>query len=88
MEILLTFDTTTGAIGAEKALLDANIAVKVMNIPSSIRAGCGISLRIAPQDYARSIKLLADNKLAPGSCYKRMTHNGKSSYLPYMEDDQ
>lgn len=86
MEILIAFDTTTSAICAEKALLDAGIPVKVMNIPSSIKAGCGISLRLAPPDFARAARLLQDKNLASCGYYERMVENGKSQYTPYKGD--
>ncbi len=84
MEILIVFDTTSNAIGAEMALENANIPVKVMNIPSSIRAGCGISLRVAPQDIARAITVLEEKKLVAGGYYKRSVSDGKSHYAPYI----
>ena len=67
-------------------MLDANIPVKVMNIPSSIKAGCGISLRLAPPDFARAAELLRDKNLASSGYYQRVVENGKSQYTPYKGD--
>ena len=81
MEILLTFDSTHAAIESERILLQADLAVKVMNLPSSIRAGCGISLRIAPDDFLRATQLL-DN-VGPFGVYRRCVSRGASTYSPY-----
>ncbi len=86
MEILIAFDTTSSAIGAEMALESANIPVKVMNIPSSIRAGCGISLRIEPQDVKRAAAVLKEKNLAASGYYQRIIADGKSSYNPCEEE--
>ncbi len=86
MEILITFDTTSNAIGAEMALQSANIPVKVMNIPSSIRAGCGISLRVEPQDIERAGAALKAKNIETGGYYERVVTDGKSQYAPYKGD--
>ena len=86
MEILIAFDTTTDAIGAENALIESNIPVKVMNIPSSIKAGCGICLRVAPQDFPRAAAALEEKRLPAAGCYTRIVENGKSQYTPYEEN--
>lgn len=88
MEILIAFDTTTSAIGAENALLSSSIPVKVMNIPSSIKAGCGISLRIDPQDFDRAAKVLEEKHLAANGYYERAVVNGKSQYTPYKGEQK
>ena len=85
MEILITFDSTTAAISAEKALMDAGIAVRVMNLPSSIRAGCGISLRVEPGDAALASQILKENKLDAGELFQRTIDKGRSQYKPYTE---
>ena len=81
MEILLTFDSTHAAIESERILLQADLAVKVMNLPSSIRAGCGISLRIAPDDFLRATQLLGS--VGPFGAYRRCVSRGASTYSPY-----
>lgn len=85
-EIVLTFRTTQQAIAAEAALDTAQIAARVMPLPSSIRAGCGLCLRIAPADWQRAMAVLAQAAAIPQDVYTRTVHGGKSAYQPYQED--
>lgn len=88
MEILLAFDTTTRAIAAENALLEAQIAVNVMPIPSAIKAGCGICLRLAPQNFEDGKNLLTAKNLFADACYTRTAQNGTSTYAPYGQTEE
>ncbi len=62
MEILFTFPHTRGAIRAEKVLLEHEIAVSMMPLPSQLGAGCGLSLRLNKdrEEEARQILQAAD----------------------------
>jgi hypothetical protein len=53
-EYMATFSTTRDAIEAERELLAAGLAVGVMPLPGSLGAGCGICLRIRPEDLERA----------------------------------
>jgi hypothetical protein len=57
MEFMFTFATTRDAIEGEKLLLAAGLTVGVMPLPGQIGAGCGICLRVSPEelDKARSL---------------------------------
>lgn len=68
MAYILTFANTHAAIFAEKALLQAGYPVGVMPLPSSIKAGCGIALRVA--DYSMSNALLKDNNIVVSAVYQ------------------
>ncbi|MDQ7095296.1 DUF3343 domain-containing protein [Desulfosporosinus sp. PR] len=68
MSYILTFANTHAAIFAEKALLQAGYQVGVMPLPSSIKAGCGIALRVA--DYIASNALLQENNLVVAAVYE------------------
>lgn len=48
MDAIISFKTAQQAILAERLLLDAGEAVRVMPLPGSIAAGCGICLRLPP----------------------------------------
>jgi len=49
-EILFTFPTTRAAIAGERALLAAGLAAKVMPMPETLSAECGIVLRLPPDE--------------------------------------
>lgn len=68
MSYILTFANTHAAIFAEKALLQAGYSVGVMPLPSGIKAGCGIALRVA--DYIESNALLQENNIAVAAVYQ------------------
>jgi len=75
---ILTFANTHAAIFAEKALLQAGYPVGVMPLPSAIKAGCGITLRVA--DYIASITLLKENKIVVAAVYQASTNLQGSVY--------
>lgn len=68
MSYILTFANTHAAIFAEKALLQAGCQVGVMPLPSGIRAGCGIALRVA--DYLEAKALLQENNILVAAVYQ------------------
>ena len=49
-EILFTFPSTRAAIAGERALLAAGLAAKVMPMPETLSAQCGIVLRLPPDE--------------------------------------
>jgi hypothetical protein len=67
---ILTFANTHAAIFAEKALLQAGYTVGVMPMPSGIKAGCGIALRVA--DYIASDALLKENNIVMSAVYQSL----------------
>ena len=68
MSYILTFANTHAAIFAEKALLQAGYSVGVMPLPSGIKAGCGIALRVA--DHIASNALLKENNIVVSAVYQ------------------
>ena len=57
-ERIITFSNTHQAISAEGILLAAGFSVKVMPMPSEIAAGCGICLRVAPEECDAALDAL------------------------------
>jgi hypothetical protein len=57
-EFMFTFAAAGDAIGAEKKLLAGGLAPAVMPLPDQIGAGCGLCLRVAPDDLERARSLL------------------------------
>ncbi|MCB8818519.1 DUF3343 domain-containing protein [Desulfosporosinus shakirovi] len=72
MTYILTFANTHKAIFAEKALLQAGYSVGVMPLPSGIKAGCGIALRVA--DYIASNALLKENNIVVSAVYQALAN--------------
>lgn len=68
MSYILTFASTHASIFAEKALLQAGYRVGVMPLPSSIKAGCGLALRV--DDYKASSALLKENNIVVSAVYQ------------------
>lgn len=85
MEVVLTFLNTNHVIKAEQALLDAGKNVKVMPLPSAIRSGCGLCLRLQPEDAEEARELLRLAGDPPDAMYLRDTSDGVSRYQPYKE---
>jgi len=79
MEYIITFKTTNRAIKAEQCLLECDISVGVAPLPSQIKAGCGICLRIKPDQLEVALQILADNVDEYG-LYSRAMQDGKYTY--------
>lgn len=72
MSYILTFAGTHAAIFAEKALLQAGHAVGVMPLPSGIKAGCGIALRV--EDHIASKALLKEHNIEVAAVYQTLVN--------------
>lgn len=79
-EIVLTFKNTNHSVRAETALAEAGIAVRVMPLPAAISAGCGLCLRVDPEDAQRAIGLLERVQAPVLGAYTREACGGKSGY--------
>lgn len=79
MEIVITFETTNYAILAERIIIKNNIHVMVMPLPPSIKAGCGICLRIEP-DSIEEIKLVLEGTVEYNGMYKKIIKDGSCFY--------
>ena len=66
---ILSFDTTTDAMQAEKLLKDYfNIAI--MPVPREVSSGCGLSIRFREADETSIINHLKENPAIRGTLYK------------------
>ena len=61
---VIVFNSTNVAIKAEQCLLKQKLQVGVMPLPSQISAGCGICLRVSPDDISAALKALADVQIS------------------------
>ncbi|MDR2892701.1 MAG: DUF3343 domain-containing protein [Deltaproteobacteria bacterium] len=80
MEIVFTFHSTHDAINGERLLLSGGVKVKVMALPSSLGAGCGLCLRVAKDELDRSRGLLSEVDIHPQAVYAKNLENGKAVY--------
>jgi len=79
-EYVLTFDNTNMAVKAEKELLQAGLKISVMPIVPQISAGCGIALRIKPDELALCRETLAANKVDVLCIYERKAEGRSYEY--------
>lgn len=86
MEVIFTFERTNHAMEAEQRLLDAGFEVRVMNLPSSIKAGCGLCLRLAPKEAPAAFTTLCACGIPLGGRYLRQVTGAKSTYTPIDEE--
>jgi len=63
MEYIITFKSTNRAIKAEQSLLEKRISATVLPLPSQIREGCGICLRVSPGDIRLALGLLTEKNI-------------------------
>ena len=86
-EILFTFGSTADAIAAEAALQNAGLAVRVMSLPSSIRAGCGLCLRVSPAHAKAAAQVLQNASIPAQDIYKRQATGAQSTYTPHHTEE-
>lgn len=79
-EILFAFPSTSCAILGEKVLLAESLSVTVMPLPASIKAGCGICLRLPPEQQAQATEILNKQKDCSYSIYKKTSQNSTFMY--------
>lgn len=85
-EYILTFARTHDAMLAEQVLMDSGIRPGVMPLPSSIRAGCGLCLRVAPASRFEALRSLESAGCTPQDIYCRTVQDGKSAYEKCTEE--
>ena len=80
MEYVITFNNTNHAIKAEHCLLDHSLHAGVLPLPAQIKAGCGICLRIRPDELNVALKVLADSGINDIGVFSRETVNNAFVY--------
>lgn len=86
-EILFTFGSTHHAIASEQALVAAGVPVRVLSLPSQIRAGCGLCLRVWPEDRQAAARALARAGLSPQEIWQRDEGPKRARYTPLGEEN-
>lgn len=88
IEVVFTFYNTHGAIAGEQALLAGGFEVRVMSLPSSLGAGCGICLRVDHICGAAAQRRLAAAGIEVQGSYLAEKKQGKTLYTPLEETHQ
>jgi hypothetical protein len=81
MEYILTFKNTNFAIKAEQCLLEQKLRVGVLPLPSQISAGCGICLRIKPDEIGSALRVLADINTDEVALFSRALESNQFVYV-------
>ena len=80
MEYILTFKSTNLAIKGEQFLLEQKLHVGVLPLPSKIRAGCGICLRIVPDEIKSALEALDERGIDEFGLYSRVPDGNHFAY--------
>lgn len=80
MDYIITFQNTNHAIKGENYLLAENIGVSVLPLPSEIKKGCGICLKVNQKDL-NTVMFILNEKAIPGIVmYVKDTCDGETNY--------
>ena len=80
MEYIITFKSTNFAIKSEQCLLEQKLHVSVLPLPSKIHAGCGICLRLMPDEIKAALKTLNEVHIDEIGLYSRVLDNNHYIY--------
>lgn len=80
MEYIFTFQNTHEAIYGERLLLAEKLAVRVMALPAKIAAGCGICLRVNPDELERARRLLTQGGVRVDGLYSMQKDGREAVY--------
>ena len=61
--LIVTFHTTTAAMGAEKLCLAQGVPGRLIPVPREITAGCGLAWKAAPEDEEHIAKALREGSI-------------------------
>ena len=80
MGYVISFGNTNSAIKAERCLLGRKINVGVIPLPSQIKGGCGICLRVGQSEISRALTALAEENIGGIGLFSRKEENGAFAY--------
>lgn len=69
---ILSFETTTDAMEAEK-YLQSNFSIAIMPVPREISSGCGLAIRFQDPDIAAILEFLQTSSRISGVLYEMDT---------------
>jgi hypothetical protein len=79
-DVIVCFESASGAIMAEQALLEQGFYVRVMPMPAGIKAGCGFCLRFLPEDFEKAHQFLLKCGLNVKEAYQREDSGDTGTY--------
>ena len=79
-DYIISFQNTNYAMKAERLLLDENLCVVVMPLPSQISAGCGLCLRVSQNEIKSALRSLAEGNAGKIGLFSRTSENNRSIY--------
>ncbi|GHV02649.1 hypothetical protein FACS189485_03690 [Spirochaetia bacterium] len=80
IEVIAGFENVSRAIMAEQALTEQGFDVRVMPMPSGIRAGCGFCLRFLPEDIEKAAAFLRERGLSIKEAWEKKELQFQQSY--------
>jgi len=80
MEYIITFKNTNFAIKAEQCLLEQKLRISVMPLPSQVSAGCGICLRVKPDEIRPALEILAKKNIDEIGLFSRTEEDKRFVY--------
>ncbi|MDR1580055.1 MAG: DUF3343 domain-containing protein [Synergistaceae bacterium] len=80
MEAIISFKSVSHAIRAEGALLEAGLPVTVMPMPSDVREGCGLCLRLPSDRLDEALRRLESIRAERAALFIR-EENGKMTRM-------
>ena len=86
VEVVLAFARTNETIQAERLLEEAGLSIRVMPLPSAIRAGCGVCLRLPEAQLREASVRLEQAGIPVQSVFARAAAGERSVYTPYIGD--
>ena len=85
MEYILTFKNTNFAVKSEQFLLEQKLRVGVLPLPPQIRAGCGICLRIRPDEIRQALEILKEKGIDETGLFSRETDGNNYIYKKIID---
>lgn len=90
--MLASFDTTHDAIRAEQASDTAGIKARLIPTPETVKSGCGLSLRMAPEVAAEIARILEKEAVTVSHWTLSATIDGVRQFIaqesPLMKEDE
>ena len=80
MEYIIAFESTSFAIKAERLLLEQKLSVAVLPLPTDIRAGCGICLKLGANEIKTALRFLCQTDISGTKLYSREEENKRYMY--------
>ncbi|MBP3673202.1 MAG: DUF3343 domain-containing protein [Oscillospiraceae bacterium] len=69
LTLVITFDTTTQAMAAEKFCMEQNLPGRIIPVPREITVGCGLSWKAPPEAKEQLTDALRQGGLKWAACH-------------------